>query len=101
MSFRRPAVVYIGSIGKPTERTEQLVYIVTEQQKRKKLIELLQSGPDPPIIIFVNQKKGAEVLAKSLDKLGVSKLLKSFKTFNSFQQYRAAALHGGRSQEQR
>jgi len=63
--------VYIGSIGKPTERTEQIVYIVTEQQKRKKLIELLQSNPEPPIIIFVNQKKGAEVLAKSLEKLGV------------------------------
>lgn len=64
-------MVYIGSIGKPTERTEQMVYIVTEQQKRKKLIELLQSNPEPPIIIFVNQKKGAEVLAKSLEKLGV------------------------------
>ena len=64
--------MYIGSIGKPTERTEQMVYIVTEQQKRKKLTELLQSNPDPPIIIFVNQKKGAEVLAKSLEKLGVS-----------------------------
>lgn len=71
LPYRRPAVVYIGSIGKPTERTEQMVYIVTEQQKRKKLIELLQSNPDPPIIIFVNQKKGAEVLAKSLEKLGV------------------------------
>ena len=35
------------------------------------MIELLQSYPDPPIIIFVNQKKGAEVLAKSLEKLGV------------------------------
>lgn len=63
--------MYIGSIGKPTERTEQLVYIITEQQKRKKLTELLQSNPEPPIIIFVNQKKGAEVLAKSLEKLGV------------------------------
>ena len=51
------------------------MYIVTEQQKRKKLTELLQSNPDPPIIIFVNQKKGAEVLAKSLEKLGVSNII--------------------------
>lgn len=29
--LRRPAVVYIGSIGKPTERTEQIVYMVSEQ----------------------------------------------------------------------
>ena len=94
--------MYIGSIGKPTERTEQIVHIVTEQQKRKKLIELLQSSPDPPIIIFVNQKKGAEVLAKSLEKLGVSIYNNySIICLCSLLQYRAAALHGGRSQDQR
>lgn len=38
---------------------------------RKKLLDVLQKGIDPPIIIFVNQKKGADVLAKSLEKMGV------------------------------
>jgi len=38
---------------------------------RKKLLEILQAGIDPPIIIFVNQKKGVDVLAKSLEKMGV------------------------------
>lgn len=38
---------------------------------RKKLVEILDRGVDPPIIIFVNQKKGADVLAKSLEKMGV------------------------------
>lgn len=28
-------------------------------------------GFEPPIIIFVNQKKGVDVLAKSLEKMGV------------------------------
>ncbi|XP_065210782.1 probable ATP-dependent RNA helicase DDX23 [Planococcus citri] len=83
--LRRPAVVYIGSIGKPTERTEQIVYMVTEQDKRRKLMELLNRGVEPPIIIFVNQKKGADVLAKGLEKLG----------------YNACTLHGGKGQEQR
>lgn len=32
--LRRPAVVYIGSIGKPTERTEQIVYMTSESDKR-------------------------------------------------------------------
>lgn len=32
--LRRPAVVYIGSAGKPTERVEQIVYMVSEQEKR-------------------------------------------------------------------
>ncbi|CAH3131190.1 unnamed protein product [Pocillopora meandrina] len=83
--LRRPAVVYIGSIGKPVERVEQKVYMLNEAQKRKKLLEILNGGIDPPIIIFVNQKKGADVLAKSLEKMG----------------FRATTLHGGRNQEQR
>ncbi|UXI18612.1 hypothetical protein NH340_JMT04555 [Sarcoptes scabiei] len=83
--LRRPATVYIGSVGKPTERTEQIVFMVTESEKRRKLIEILDAGVEPPVIIFVNQKKGADVLAKSLDKLG----------------FNACTLHGGKGQEQR
>lgn len=83
--LRRPAVVYIGSIGKPTERVEQIVHLMGENDKRKKLMEYLSRGVDPPIIIFVNQKKGADVLAKGLEKLG----------------YNACTLHGGKGQEQR
>lgn len=70
--LRRPAVVYIGSIGKPVERTEQIVHMMSENDKRKRLVEILSRKVDPPIIIFVNQKKGADVLAKGLEKLGVS-----------------------------
>lgn len=83
--LRRPAIVYIGSVGKPVDRTEQVVYMVGETEKRRKLTELLQRGVEPPIIIFVNQKKGADVLAKGLEKL----------SFN------ACTLHGGKGQEQR
>ncbi|KAK7494240.1 hypothetical protein BaRGS_00014522, partial [Batillaria attramentaria] len=83
--LRRPSVVYIGNIGKPVERVEQIVYMLTESEKRKKLVEVLNAGVDPPIIIFVNQKKGADVLAKSLEKMG----------------YNATTLHGGKGQEQR
>ncbi|XP_052807369.1 probable ATP-dependent RNA helicase DDX23 [Mya arenaria] len=83
--LRRPAVVYIGSVGNPTERTEQIVYMLNHQDKRKKLLEILQAGLDPPVLIFVNQKKGVDVLAKSLEKMGFS----------------ATTLHGGKGQEQR
>lgn len=58
-------------VGKPTERVEQRVFLMTEAEKRKKLISILEEEPQPPIIIFVNQKKGADVLAKSLEKVGV------------------------------
>jgi len=56
--LRRPAIVYIGSAGRPTERTEQVVYMISEESKRKKLVEILsEQSYKPPIIIFVNQKK--------------------------------------------
>ena len=32
--LRRPSIVYIGSAGKPVERVEQIVYMVTESVKR-------------------------------------------------------------------
>ncbi|XP_049269503.1 LOW QUALITY PROTEIN: probable ATP-dependent RNA helicase DDX23 [Rhipicephalus sanguineus] len=83
--LRRPAIVYIGSVGKPVERVEQVVHIVTESEKRKKLVELLNRGVEPPVIIFVNQKKGADVLAKGLERMG----------------FNACTLHGGKGQEQR
>jgi superfamily II DNA/RNA helicase len=48
------------------------VYILSEADKRRKLLEILGRGVTPPVIIFVNQKKGADVLARGLEKLGVS-----------------------------
>jgi ATP-dependent RNA helicase DDX23/PRP28 len=83
--LRRPAVVYIGSIGRPVERVEQTIYMIKENEKRNKLLHILNAGIEPPIIIFVNQKKSADILAKSLEKMG----------------HNAATLHGGKGQEQR
>lgn len=84
--LRRPAVVYIGSVGRPTERVEQIVYLIGEESKRKKLVELISSDAfDPPIIIFVNQKRGADMLAKGLTKLG----------------FAPCVLHGGKGQDAR
>jgi len=39
--LRRPAIVYIGSAGKPHERVEQIVYMVSENEKR--FVELLST----------------------------------------------------------
>ncbi|KFD54612.1 hypothetical protein M514_04557 [Trichuris suis] len=83
--LRRPVVVYIGAVGKPTERVEQVVYMMSESEKRKRLVQILEAGIEPPIIIFVNQKKGADILAKGLEKLG----------------FNPCALHGGKGQEAR
>lgn len=83
--LRRPATVTIGSVGKPTERVEQVVIMCSENEKRNKLLEILDRGIEPPIIIFVNQKKAVDILAKGLSKKG----------------YNPCTLHGGKGQESR
>ncbi len=57
--LRRPATVYIGGAGKPHEKVKQIIIMCSENDKRKKLVEILGRNFEPPIIIFVNQKKGS------------------------------------------
>jgi len=84
--LRRPAIVNIGNVGQAVDTVEQIVeFINDDNRKRQRLIEILNEDYNPPIMVFVNQKKGCDVLYKALDKLG----------------FRVTTLHGGKSQEQR
>jgi ATP-dependent RNA helicase DDX23/PRP28 len=84
--LRRPCVVTIGTAGQAVHTIEQRVeFQQSENSKRSRLVELLQSGFEPPILIFVNQKKSADILSRALEKMG----------------YKATTLHGGKSQDQR
>ncbi|KAI9323701.1 P-loop containing nucleoside triphosphate hydrolase protein [Dichotomocladium elegans] len=85
--LRRPAVVTIGTAGQAVETVEQRVEMINDENKKKnRLFEILESGMfEPPMIIFVNQKKGVDVIAKALNKSG----------------FHSVTLHGGKSQEQR
>jgi ATP-dependent RNA helicase DDX23/PRP28 len=75
--LRRPALVTIGEAGQSADRIEQRVSVFfsggdCENRKKEKLLEILGSDEfKPPMIIFVNQKKGVDVLARALDKRGV------------------------------
>ena len=40
--------------------------MLSHEAKKKKLLTLLDTGMEAPIIVFVNMKKGCDVLAKSL-----------------------------------
>ncbi len=53
-----------------------------ESDKRRKLEKLLEEGPEPPIIIFVNQRRTCDSISKSLAKMG----------------YKCTILQGGKSQ---
>lgn len=84
--LRRPAIVSVGQAGKAAETVEQRVELVKEEDKDRRLLSILDSTHfEPPIIIFVNQKRTVDFLSQRLEALG----------------HRCIALHGGKNQEQR
>lgn len=85
-----PATVIIGTSGQAVHRIHQQVeFISDEQRKRSRLVQILLSKKfEPPIIVFVNQKRSVDVLGRCLSReLGNS--------------LNVTMLHGGKSQEQR
>lgn len=62
--------MYLPSSGSYSQRREILTVICID---RTRLIEILNNGGfEPPMIVFVNQKKGADVLQKELQRARVS-----------------------------
>ncbi|KIY62954.1 P-loop containing nucleoside triphosphate hydrolase protein [Cylindrobasidium torrendii FP15055 ss-10] len=85
--LKRAAVITIGEAGRAVDTVEQRVEFVNgDEKKRLRLLELLNSGEYPsPIIVFVNQKKTADMVAKDLHRAN----------------WNASTLHSGKNQEQR
>ena len=85
--MRRPAIVTIGIAGQVVDRIEQRIEMIDDDARKvNRLTVLLKNREfEPPVIIFVNQKKGCDYLTKALDKFG----------------FRCTTLHSGKSQEQR
>lgn len=85
--LKKPAVITIGEAGRAVDTVEQRVEFVSgDEKKKQKLLEILNSGQyASPIIVFVNQKKTADMVAKDLSRAG----------------WNAATLHSGKNQEQR
>ncbi|KJP87180.1 hypothetical protein AK88_03227 [Plasmodium fragile] len=82
--LRAPAYISIGDPGAGKRSIEQKLEFTTEGKKKQKLQEILEMH-EPPVIVFVNQKKVADIIAKSISKM----------------KFRAIALHGGKAQELR
>lgn len=68
--LRRPIVVTIGEAGKAVGTVEQRIKMTTEERKQNLLLDILNDGWEPPIIVFVNQKKTADSLARVLERMG-------------------------------
>ncbi|KEP63213.1 UNVERIFIED_CONTAM: DEAD-family helicase [Hammondia hammondi] len=82
--LRQPSYISIGDPGAGKRAIEQRVEFVPEARKKQRLQDVLENAT-PPVMVFVNQKKSADALAKVLGKLG----------------YSACSLHGGKAQENR
>ncbi|KAL5533143.1 PRP28 [Sanghuangporus sanghuang] len=85
--LRKPAIVTIGEAGRAVDTVEQRVEFVNgDEKKRQRMIDILSNEGFPaPIIVFVNQKKTADMVCKDIQKAG----------------FRATTLHSGKNQEQR
>lgn len=85
--LQSPGTVIIGSAGQATDHVEQRTeFISTEEKKMQRLLSILNRGSfQPPIIIFLNLKQSCENLAKELNRNG----------------WKAAVMHGSKSQDQR
>lgn len=85
--LRRPAIVTIGVAGQAVDTVDQRVEMINSEEKKKaRLLDILGNGGfEPPMIVFVNQKKGADVLQKELQRA----------------RWNAVTLHSGKNQEQR
>jgi ATP-dependent RNA helicase DDX23/PRP28 len=85
--LRHPAIVSIGDRDSGRNmRIEQVVEMVSEAAKANKLIALAApKTTEDKIIVFVNEKKRCDMVARTLEKANI----------------RCSILHGGKSQDQR
>lgn len=84
----KPATIQIGQTGTVADQIEQRVQMVREEEKTSILTSILINGEErfnPPVIIFVNQKKTVDYLTRRLESFGL----------------KVVSLHGGKGQDQR
>lgn len=71
---------------------------------RQKMLDILKNGGfGPPVIVFVNQKKTADMVARDISRAGVciSAWINLLQLISVHAQWSTATLHSGKSQEQR
>ncbi|KAM3141791.1 hypothetical protein pb186bvf_006113 [Paramecium bursaria] len=76
--------ISIGEPGGGKKDIEQVVEMLSEQQKKNRLIQILREQRGP-IIVFANKKNSVELLQKVLER----------------QKFNCTIYHGGRTQQQR
>ncbi|MCO5552888.1 hypothetical protein L7F22_006407 [Adiantum nelumboides] len=84
--LRRPAHITIGEANQAVGTVEQRVeFISGEDKKKARLMQLLSSGLEPPMIVFSTTKQSVDSLSRDLNRAG----------------WNVATLHSGKTQSQR
>jgi ATP-dependent RNA helicase RhlE len=82
--MKDPVRITVGSTTRPADRIEMHIYEV-EQDRKLGLLDMLLNNQEGSFLVFARTKHGAERLAKKVSAKG----------------FKAAAIHGDRSQNQR
>ncbi|KAK4528345.1 hypothetical protein GAYE_SCF55G6286 [Galdieria yellowstonensis] len=86
--LRNPIIVAVGDIGKGAELVQQRVeYVPNEAKKKLRFFEIVRNA-EPPILVFLNTKKGCDTLVRAIET-------------ESGLDIRATVIHSGKSQEWR
>ena len=69
-----PNFVSVGQPSMPNKSVKQIIIWVEEKSKKKRLFDLVTDKKHfiPPIVIFVDSKIGADMLADALNKVCVA-----------------------------
>ncbi|KAL3681369.1 hypothetical protein R1sor_024325 [Riccia sorocarpa] len=86
--LKKPIYLSVGETNLPSESVKQTVIWVETKNKKNKLFDILSSQHHfrPPVVVFVNSRMGAELLAEAI---------------RSVTGLQAAAVHGEKSMEER
>ncbi|GMV92257.1 MAG: DEAD/DEAH box helicase [Candidatus Hydrogenedentota bacterium] len=83
--MHNPERVSVGAISRPVDAVRQLLYTVMPEHKSELLLDILRSKDIKSAVVFLRTKQRTERVAQTLRKQG----------------FKAAAIHGDRSQKQR
>ena len=68
-----PVFVSVGLPSAPNTAVKQIILWVEDKSKKKRLFSILQDQKHfrPPVVVFVDSKMGADLLAEAIEKVGL------------------------------
>ena len=67
----KPVYISVGEPSVPNTAVKQIILWVEDKSKKKRLFSILQDSKHfrPPVVVFVDSKMGADLLAEAIQKV--------------------------------